>query len=97
MNLAIAMAQFITLALGVMAARIMVSSGAIADGSRAWDDRIALFAANQGVWLLLIPAAWIVVANICGYRQSALLKGVQGVGVGIAVWILIITVLVLVF
>lgn len=97
MNIAIALAQFIMLALGVMASRILVNSGAIAVPPQGWADQLAVFAANQGVWFLLIPAIWLIVAEWFAKSNSPLAKSAQGLGVGIAVAILAGIVVVLVF
>ncbi len=97
MNLAIALAQFIMLALGVMASRILLSCGAIPPGSRAWTDRIPVFVATNGIWLLLIPAVWLLFSSWCTQKQNRWAKGTQGVGMAIAVWILVLIVVVLVF
>lgn len=97
MNIAIALAQFIMLALGVMASRILVNSGAIAVPAQGWANQLALFSANQGVWFLLIPAVWLIFAEWFARSNSPLAKGAQGLGVGIAVAILAGIVVVLVF
>jgi len=97
MNIAIALAQFIMLALGVMASRILVNSGAIAVPARGWADQLSVFAANQGVWFLLIPAVWLIFAEWFARSNSSLAKVSQGLGVGIAVAILAGIVVVLVF
>lgn len=97
MNIAIALAQFIMLALGVMASRILVNSGAIAVPPKGWADQFAVFAANQGLWFLLIPAVWLVLAEWIAKSNSPLAKSAQGLGVGIAVAILAGIVVVLVF
>jgi hypothetical protein len=97
MNIAIALAQFIMLALGVMAARILVNSGAIDVPPAGWADQFAVFAANQGVWFLLIPALWLIFAEWFAKSNSPLAKSAQGLGVGITVAILAGIVVVLVF
>ena len=88
MNIAISLAQFIMLALGVMASRILVNSGAVPASSKALSDQIAIFAANQGVWLLAIPAAWLLFAGACAKWKPSLVKSSQSLGVGIAVAVL---------
>jgi hypothetical protein len=88
MNIAIAMAQFIMVALGVMASRILVNSGAISAGSTALSDRLAIFASAQGVWLLLIPAAWFLFASGCATFRPAAAGAAQSLGVALAVGLL---------
>ncbi len=97
MNIAIALAQFIMLALGVMASRILVNSGAIAVPAQGWANQLAVFAANQGVWFLLIPAIWLILAEWIAKSKSSMAMAAQGLGVGIAVAILAGIVMVLVF
>lgn len=97
MNIAIAMAQFIMVALGVMASRILVNSGAIPDGPASFSDRAALFASAQGVWLLAIPAAWFLFASGCATFRPALAGGAQSLGVALAVGLLALIVAMFVF
>jgi hypothetical protein len=93
-NIAIALAQFIMLALGVMAAIILSSSGDISNAG-TWSAAVEKFAAARGLWLLLIPAAWLLAAEWCGRFSPPLLKTAQSVGVGLVVAILVAIVLVL--
>jgi hypothetical protein len=97
MNIAIAMAQFIMVALGVMASRILVNSGAIPDAGTAWSDRLAVFASSQGVWLLLIPAGWFILASLCSVFRPALIGPAQSFGVALAVSLLAVIVAMFVF
>lgn len=97
MNIAIALAQFIMLALAAMASHILVNSGSVDANSPVWSDRMTTVIANQGVWLLLIPAVWLLFAGWCEKSKSPLAKIAPGVGAGIAVAILGVIVLVLVF
>lgn len=94
MNIAIALAQFIMLALGVMAAIILNSSGGTPDPA-AWSTKLQQFAAARGIWLLLIPALWLIVAEWCAKYRPALVKNVQASGVAVVVAILVLIVLVL--
>jgi len=97
MNIAIALAQFIMLALGVMASRILLNSGAVSSSSGLWSDRMTVLAATGGVWLLLIPALWLLFAEWCGKFRPAFSGTAQSIGVGIAVAVLAAIVVVLVF
>lgn len=97
MNIAIALAQFIMLALGVMASRILVNSGAVSATSGLWSDRMTIDAANNGVWFLLIPALWLLFAEGITKFRPGLAGTAQSVGVGIAVAVLAAIVVVLVF
>jgi hypothetical protein len=94
-NIAIALAQFVILALGVMASRILVNSGAITPTS--WADQIAAHAATQGVWLLAIPAVWLIFAEGCANFRPALASTAQSIGVALAVALLAMIVLILAF
>ena len=93
MNIAIALAQFIMLALGVMASIILSSSGDIPGAG--WSSAVERFAASQGLWLLVIPAAWLMSAEWCARARPPLLKTMQSVGVGLVVAILVAIVIVL--
>ena len=93
MNIAIALAQFIMLALGVMASIILSSSGDIPNAG--WSSAVERFAASQGLWLLVIPAAWLLAAEWCARLRPPLLKTAQSVGVGLVVAILAAIVIVL--
>jgi hypothetical protein len=97
MNIAIALAQFIMLALAAMASHILVNSGSVATPPGDWSDAITLFVANQGLWLLLIPAGWLLFAGWCEKTQSPLGKIAQPLGAGITVAVLLVIVLVLAF
>lgn len=97
MNIAIALAQFVMLALATMAARILVNSGSVGSPPATLSDMAATFVADQGVWFLLLPAAWLLFAGWCGKRGPAWAAIAQPVGVGLAVTILSVIVLVLVF
>lgn len=97
MNIAIALAQFIMLALGVMASRILLNSGAVSSSSALWSDRMTVLAATGGVWLLLIPALWLLFAEWCAKFRPAFAGTAQSIGVGIAVAVLAAIVVVLVF
>lgn len=97
MNIAIALAQFIMLALATMASRILVNSGAVSQTNPGLADQAALFVANQGLWLLVIPAAWLMFAEWCTRKKNALAQMVQGIGVGITMLILVGIVLMLTF
>jgi hypothetical protein len=92
-NIAIALAQFIMLALGVMASIILSSSGDIPNAG--WSSAVERFAATQGLWLLVIPAAWLLVAEWCARARPKLLGAAQSAGIGIVVAILAAIVLVL--
>lgn len=97
MNIAISLAQFVILALGVMASRILVNSGAVAASATALSDRLTVFIANQGVWLLVIPATWLLCAEGCVKFKPSLAASVQASGVAVAVACLAAIVLVLAF
>jgi len=97
MNIAIALAQFIMLALAAMASHILVNSGSVAAPPVTWSDHIATFVANQGLWLLAIPAVWLLFAGWTGKTKSPLANLAQPIGAGITVAILAVIVLVLVF
>jgi hypothetical protein len=97
MNIAIALAQFIMLALATMASHILVNSGSVASPPVTWSDTATTFIANQGLWFLVIPAVWLMVAGWCEKTKSPLAGAAQPIGVGVAVAILAVIVLVLVF
>lgn len=92
-NIAIALAQFIMLALGVMASIILSSSGDIPNAG--WSSAVERFAASRGLWLLVIPAAWLLAAEWCARARPKLLGTAQSAGIGIVVAILAAIVLVL--
>ena len=94
MNIAIALAQFIMLALGVMASIILSSSGDIPD-ARSWSAAVEKFAATRGLWLLVIPAAWLMAAEWCARVRPKLLQAAQSAGIAIVVAILVAIVFVL--
>lgn len=94
MNIAIALAQFIMLALGVMASIILNSSGGTPDPA-AWSTHLQQFAASRGIWLLVIPAAWLACAEGCAKFRPALVKNAQAAGMVIVVAILVLIVVVL--
>lgn len=97
MNIAIALAQFIMLALATMASHILVNSGAVSSPPSTFTDICTTFIANQGLWFLVIPAAWLMFAEWCGKTKGPLTNLAQPIGVGIAVAILAVIVMVLVF
>lgn len=97
MNIAIALAQFIMLALATMASHILVNSGSVASPPVTWSDIATTFIANQGLWFLVIPAVWLLFAGWCAKNKSSISASAQPIGVGIAVAILAVIVLVLVF
>jgi len=97
MNIAIALAQFIMLALATMAAKILVNSGSVASPPVTWSDTLATFIANQGLWSLLVPAIWLLFAGWCGKSKGPLAGIAQPIGAGIAFAILAAIVLVLMF
>ena len=97
MNIAIALAQFVMLALATMASHILVNSGSVSSPPETWSDVIATFVSNEGLWLLVIPAVWLFFAGWCGKAKGTLANLPQPVGVGIAVAILVAIVIVLVF
>ena len=97
MNIAVALAQFIMLALAAMASHILVNSGSVPTTPVTWSDHAATFVANQGLWLLLIPAVWLGFAGWTEKMKSPLAKIAQPLGVGITVTILVVIVLVLAF
>ena len=97
MNIAIALAQFIMLALATMASHILANSGAVASPPSSWSDAVTTFIANQGLWFLVIPAVWLMFAGWCAKTKSSFSGLAQPIGVGIAVAILAVIVLVLMF
>ena len=97
MNIAIALAQFIMLALATMAAHILVNSGSVASPPVTWADTVATFIANQGLWFLLIPAIWLFFAGWCEKSKGSWSRIAQPIGAGIAFAILAMIVLVLMF
>jgi len=96
-NIAIALAQFVMLALATMAARILVNCGAVAANSTAWADQGTVFISTHGLWFLLIPAVWLSFAAWLQKTRSPLAGVFPGLGVAIAVAILAVIVLVLIF
>ena len=97
MNIAIALAQFIMLALATMASHILVNSGSVASPPVTWSDTVTTFIANQGLWFLVIPAIWLMFAGWCEKTKGPVSNIAQPLGAGIAVAILAAIVLVLVF
>ena len=97
MNIAIALAQFIMLALATMASHILVNSGSVSSPPATWSNSVTTFIANQGLWFLVIPAVWLMFAGWCEKAKSPLAAMAQPIGAGIAVAILAAIVLVLVF
>ncbi len=97
MNLPIALAQFIMLALGVMASRILLTSGAIVVSNGPWHDRMAAWAGTHGLWLLAIPALWLLLTQGCTKLDPRWTTAMQNVGVGIAIVTLAIIVAFLIF
>jgi hypothetical protein len=97
MNIAIALAQFIMLALATMAAHILVNSGSVDSPPVTWPDTLTTFTANQGLWLLVLPALWLLFAGWCEKSKSPLAGLAQPIGAGIAFAILAIIVIVLIF
>ena len=83
-NIAIALAQFIMLALGVMASIILSSSGDIPNAGTL-SAAVERFAASRGLWLLVIPAAWLLAAEWCARARPKLLQTAQSAGIGIVV------------
>ncbi len=96
MYIAISLAQFVMLALAVMGSNILVNSGATAV-SGGWSAELTQFVAAYGLWLLLIPALWLLFALWCEKAQSRLARVAPGIGVGITVGVLVLIVLVLSF
>ena len=97
MNIAIALAQFIMLALATMASHILVNSGSVSSPPATWSDAFTTFVANQGLWFLLIPAVWLMFAGWCAKTKGPLANAAQPIGVGIAAAILAAIALVLIF
>lgn len=97
MNIAIALAQFIMLALAVMASHILVNSGSVSSPPETLSDTVTTFVAAQGLWFLAIPAAWLLFAGWCDKTKSRLAPVAQPIGAGLAVAILAVIVLVLAF
>jgi len=97
MNIAIALAQFIMLALATMAAHILVNSESVASPPVTLSDTVATFIANQGLWFLLIPAIWLFFAGWCEKSKGAWSGLAQPIGAGIAFAILAMIVLVFMF
>lgn len=85
------------LALATMASHILVNSGAIATPPAGLADNLALFVAADGLWLLIIPAAWLLFAGWCAKTKSRLAPIAQPLGVGITFAVLLAIVLVLAF
>lgn len=96
MNIAIALAQFVMLALAVMASNILVNSGAVPEDG-GWSAEATQFVAVHGLWLLIIPAAWLLFAGWCDKTKSPLARIAPGLGAAIAVAVLGLIVLVLAF
>lgn len=97
MNIAIALTQFIMIALASMASNILVNSGAVPIPPVTWSDHATFYVAHQGLWLLLIPAIWLLFAGWCSKSKGRLSTLAQPVGVAITVMILASIVFVLVF
>jgi hypothetical protein len=97
MNITIALAQFIMIALGAMASRILVNSGAVSAASVHWTDRAAILVANQGLWFLIIPAVWFFAAESCARLKPAWAGAAQASGVAVTVILLAAIVAMLAF
>lgn len=97
MNIAIALAQFIMLALATMASHILVNSGSVTSPPATWSDTVTTFVAGQGLWFLVIPAVWLMFAGWCSRTKGPASALAQPIGVAVAVAILAVIVLVLVF
>lgn len=96
-NIAIALAQFVMLALATMAAHILVNCGSVDANSTAWGDQVTIFISTHGLWFLLIPAVWLLLAVWLQKTKSPLAQLFPGIGAAIAVAILAVIVLVLAF
>lgn len=83
MNIAIALAQFISIALGVMCSHILVNAGAVSSTSSAWSDLLTLWIASKGLWLLIVPALWLVFAGWCDKVGGSWAKAAPGLGFAI--------------
>jgi len=93
----IAITQFVFLALGSMALRVLMNANAIDDANP--QAELALFLVSNSWWLVLLPAAWALYANIAGRvnRGPLSLMVAHGVGVVMIVGIAAVFALTLVF
>lgn len=85
----IALTQFVFVTLGSVAAIILVRAETVATTEIG---RLRMFLAEHGLWLILIPIAWVVLAeaSVAMSRKAATARVVQASGVLLAAVILAI-------
>lgn len=94
----IAITQFVLLALGSMALRVLRNANAL-EGESTPHSALALFLVDNIWWLVLIPAVWALYANIAGRvnRGPLSLPVAHGVGIVLIAAIVVIYALPIVF
>ncbi len=88
----IALTQFVFIALGTMAANILVKTGAQQTTLGQGSETLNGFLANNGIWLLLVPIVWTAFAHACTLlrRGDLVTKIVHPVGIALTAAIFVL-------
>ena len=65
MNISIAATQFVFLSLGILALKVLLKAGGYAPNVASKFPDLAVQLGRHGVWMFIIPLAWVAFASLC--------------------------------
>ncbi len=89
MIISIGFTQFVLLSLGILALNVLLKAGGFAENVADTFPQLAVQLGRQGLWIYLLPLAWVAFATICvtfkqGWFNPSLARW-SGVGLTVAI------------
>lgn len=79
MKISIAATQFVFLSLGILALNVLLKAGGYAPNVASKFPALAVQLGRHGVWMFVVPLAWVALASLCeryGKPAAARVTGV---------------------
>lgn len=88
MNISIAATQFVFLSLGILALNVLLKAGGYAPNVATKFPDLAVQLGRHGVWMFVIPLAWVAFASLCERCRQPGIARVTGVLIAAGLFIL---------
>ena len=88
MIISIAATQFVFVSLGILALNVLLKAGGYAPNVAAKFPDLAVQLGRHGVWMFVVPLAWVAFASLCERHGKPAVARVAGVIVAAVLFIL---------
>jgi len=88
MIISIAATQFVFLSLGILALNVLLKAGGYAPNVASKFPDLAVRLGRHGVWMFIIPLAWMAFASLCERYGKPAVARVAGVAIAAGLFIL---------